>query len=221
MKAAVIAYPGSNCEYDTYYVLNNVLNIDTDLLWHTETDLKKYDLIVIPGGFSFGDYLRAGAMAKISPVSLALIEEAQKNKYILGICNGFQILTELKLLPGALIPNKSLRFICKFVDLKVINKNTPFTWKVEKEILKIPIAHFQGNYYIDEKTLQVLKENNQIVLKYIDNPNGSIEDIAGIINENQNIFALMPHPERASEHILGSEDGRYLFESVIESIRKG
>ncbi|HIC87719.1 MAG TPA: phosphoribosylformylglycinamidine synthase subunit PurQ, partial [Aquificae bacterium] len=160
-------------------------------------------------------------MAKISPVSLALIEEAQKNKYILGICNGFQILTELKLLPGALIPNKSLRFICKFVDLKVINKNTPFTWKVEKEILKIPIAHFQGNYYIDEKTLQVLKENNQIVLKYIDNPNGSIEDIAGIINENQNIFALMPHPERASEHILGSEDGRYLFESVIESIRKG
>ena len=221
MKAAVIAYPGSNCEYDTYYVLNNVLNIDTDLLWHTETDLKKYDLIVIPGGFSFGDYLRAGAMAKISPVSLALIEEAQKNKYILGICNGFQILTELKLLPGALIPNKSLRFICKFVDLKVINKNTPFTWKVEKEILKIPIAHFQGNYYVDEKTLQVLKENNQIVLKYIDNPNGSIEDIAGIINENQNIFALMPHPERASEHILGSEDGRYLFESVIESIRKG
>ena len=221
MKAAVIAYPGSNCEYDTYYVLNNVLNIDTDLLWHTETDLKKYDLIVIPGGFSFGDYLRAGAMAKISPVSLALIEEAQKNKYILGICNGFQILTELKLLPGALIPNKSLRFICKFVDLKVINKNTPFTWKVEKEILKIPIAHFQGNYYIDEKTLQVLKENNQIVLKYTDNPNGSIEDIAGIINENQNIFALMPHPERASEHILGSEDGRYLFESVIESIRKG
>ena len=221
MKAAVIAYPGSNCEYDTYYVLNNVLNIDTDLLWHTETDLKKYDLIVIPGGFSFGDYLRAGAMAKISPVSLALIEEAQKNKYILGICNGFQILTELKLLPGALIPNKSLRFICKFVDLKVINKNTPFTWKVEKEILKIPIAHFQGNYYVDEKTLQVLKENNQIVLKYIDNPNGSIEDIAGIINENQNIFALMPHPERASEHILGSEDGRYLFESVIESTRKG
>jgi len=221
MKAAVIAYPGSNCEYDTYYVLNNVLNIDTDLLWHTETDLKKYDLIVIPGGFSFGDYLRAGAMAKISPVSLALIEEAQKNKYILGICNGFQILTELKLLPGALIPNKSLRFICKFVDLKVINKNTPFTWKVEKEILKIPIAHFQGNYYVDEKTLQVLKENNQIVLKYIDNPNGSIEDIAGIINENQNIFALMPHPERASEHILGSEDGRYLFESVIESIKKG
>jgi len=221
MKAAVIAYPGSNCEYDTYYVLNNVLNIDTDLLWHTETDLKKYDLIVVPGGFSFGDYLRAGAMAKISPVSLALIEEAQKNKYILGICNGFQILTELKLLPGALIPNKSLRFICKFVDLKVINKNTPFTWKVKKDILKIPIAHFQGNYYIDEKNLQILKKNNQIVLKYVDNPNGSIEDIAGIINKNQNVFALMPHPERASEHILGREDGRYLFESIIESIKKG
>ena len=221
MKAAVIVYPGSNCEYDTYYVLNNVLNIDTDLLWHTETDLKKYDLIVVPGGFSFGDYLRAGAMAKISPVSLALIEEAQKNKYILGICNGFQILTELKLLPGALIPNKSLRFICKFVDLKVINKNTPFTWKVKKDILKIPIAHFQGNYYIDEKNLQILKKNNQIVLKYVDNPNGSIEDIAGIINKNQNVFALMPHPERASEHILGREDGRYLFESIIESIKKG
>ena len=221
MKAAVIAYPGSNCEYDTYYILNNILNIDTDLLWHTETNLKKYDLIVIPGGFSFGDYLRAGAMAKISPASLALIEESQKGKYILGICNGFQILTELNLLPGALIPNTSLRFICKFVDLKVINKETPFTWKVKKDILKIPIAHFQGNYYIDEKTLKILKEKNQIILKYLHNPNGSIEDIAGIVNENQNVFGLMPHPERASEHLLGSEDGRYLLESVIESIKTG
>ena len=220
MKAAVIAYPGSNCEYDTYYVLNNVLNLKTDLIWHTETNLKEYDLIVIPGGFSFGDYLRAGAMAKISPASLALIEEAYKGKFILGICNGFQILTELGLLPGALIVNTSLRFICKFVDLEVINKDTPFTHKIEKDVIKIPIAHFQGNYFIDEDNLKKLEDNKQIVLTYKENPNGSVKDIAGIINEKQNIFGLMPHPERAAENILGSKDGYYIFESIIESIRK-
>ena len=219
MKFAVIVFPGSNCDHDAYYVIKKHLEINVDFIWHQDADLKSYDGIIIPGGFSYGDYLRAGAIAQFSKVMEAIKDHATKGKSIIGICNGFQILVESGLLPGALITNASTSFISKNINLKVINDNSLFTRKYKKnEIINMPIAHKQGNYFADENLLKELKDNNQIAFQYDDNPNGSCFDIAGIFNNNKNILGMMPHPERASESLLGSQDGIKIFESMISNI---
>lgn len=228
MKCGVVVFPGSNCDHDCYHVLKHVLKVPTSFIWHEETDLSEYDLIVLPGGFSYGDYLRTGAVARFSPVMKAVIDFVEKGGLLIGICNGFQILLESGLLPGAMLRNKNLHFICKFVNLKTENNNLPFTTGYKKgQILSMPIAHNEGNYYVDEETLAKLKRNNQIVFRYcspsgeIDqesNPNGSLENIAGICNEAGNILGMMPHPERCSEKILGSDDGRMIFQCAIEHV---
>ena len=230
MKVGVVRLPGSNCDDDCYYVVKNVFGIDTDYLWHKDTKpLSEYSCIIIPGGFSYGDYLRPGAIAKFSPIISKIKEYAERGGLIIGICNGFQILLESGLLEGVLIRNKTLNFICKDVYIKVENKNTPFS-NVEKNILKIPIAHKEGCFYCDEKILQKLKDNNQIVFRYcnkngeitdVANPNGSLYSIAGICNEKGNVLGMMPHPERCSEKILGNEDGRQIFESIIRYLTGG
>ena len=219
MKFAVIVFPGSNCDHDAYYVIKKHLGINVDFIWHQDADLQLYDGIIIPGGFSYGDYLRAGAIAQFSKVMEAIKNHAAKGKSIIGICNGFQILVESGLLPGALITNNSTSFISKNISLKVINNNSLFTKKYQKnEIINMPIAHKQGNYFADESLLKKLKDNNQIAFQYDDNPNGSCFDIAGIFNSNKNILGMMPHPERASESLLGSQDGIKIFESMISNI---
>lgn len=225
MKAAVIRFPGSNCDQDCHLVLEKVFGIATDYVWHKDQSLAGYDLIVLPGGFSYGDYLRCGAIARFSPVMKSLVEEANKGKLVIGICNGFQILCEAKLLPGALIRNKSLHFICEHRLVRVENCETPFTNLCKKgELLNIPIAHGEGNYEADAQTLEALNKNGQILLRYADesgntsaegNPNGSAENIAGICNAARNVFGLMPHPERACDPLLGSTDGMRIFESML------
>ncbi len=216
MKFGVVVFPGSNCDYDCYHVLKHVMHQETDFVWHKERDVTKYDCIVLPGGFSYGDYLRTGSIARFSPVMDGVMKHAEKGKLVIGICNGFQILLESGLLPGAMLRNESLQFICKYVDLKVETTNTPFTKKSKKgEVLRIPIAHGEGNYFADAKTIEELKVNDQIVVKYVENPNGSLENIAGICNKNRNVFGLMPHPERASETELGSTDGLKILESIL------
>ena len=219
MKFAVIVFPGSNCDNDAYYVIKKHLGVDVDFVWHKNTDLNNYDCIIIPGGFSYGDYLRAGAVARFSNIMNAIKSSAQKGKAVIGICNGFQILVESGLLPGALITNKSTRFISKTTHLKVLNNNSLFTNKYNnQEIITMPIAHKQGNYYADQELLNQLKDNNQIAFQYSNNPNGSCDDIAGILNKEKNILGMMPHPERASEKILGSNDGLKIFESMLSNI---
>jgi len=225
MKAAVIRFPGSNCDQDCFYALKDVFGVETHYVWHKETSLEAFDLIVLPGGFSYGDYLRCGAIARYSPVMKSLVEQAEKGKHVLGICNGFQILCEAHLLPGALVRNRSLHFVCKHVNVRVDNIASSFTnaaWTGQS--LNIPIAHGEGNYTADEATLHSLNRNKQILLRYVDengavtdaaNPNGSAENIAGICNERGNVFGLMPHPERACDPLLGSEDGKFIFESVL------
>jgi phosphoribosylformylglycinamidine synthase len=227
MKAAVIRFPGSNCDQDCYHALSVVFGVETYYVWHKETSLDAFDLIVLPGGFSYGDYLRCGAIARFSPVMKSLVEQAGKGKHILGICNGFQILCEAHLLPGALVRNRSLHFICEHVNVRVENIVSPFTsatWS--GQMLNIPIAHGEGNYVADGRTLRELNSNRRILLRYTDkfgavtdeaNPNGSVENIAGICNERGNVFGLMPHPERACDPLLGSEDGKFIFESVLVS----
>jgi len=219
MKFAVIVFPGSNCDNDAYYVIKKHLGVDVDFVWHKNTNLNNYDCIIIPGGFSYGDYLRAGAVARFSNIMNAIKSAAQKGKAVIGICNGFQILVESGLLPGALITNKSTRFISKTTHLKVLNNNSLFTNKYKnQEIITMPIAHKQGNYYADQELLNQLKDNNQIAFQYSNNPNGSCDDIAGILNKEKNILGMMPHPERASEKILGSNDGLKIFESMLSNI---
>lgn len=219
MKFGVVVFPGSNCDHDCYHVLKHVMQKDTEFVWHKDKDVSKYDCIVLPGGFSYGDYLRTGAIARFSPVMEAVQKHADKGKLVIGICNGFQILLEAGLLPGAMLRNESLRFICKYVALKVQTTDSPFLKKATKgEILNIPIAHGEGNYFADIATIDELKKNDQILVKYVENPNGSLEDIAGICNKKRNVFGLMPHPERASEVALGSTDGRKIFESIIASL---
>ena len=216
MKFGVVVFPGSNCDHDCYHVLKNVLKKDTELIWHKDGDVSKYDCIVIPGGFSYGDYLRTGAIARFSPVMEAVTKHAEKGKLVIGICNGFQILLEAGLLPGAMLRNQSLQFVCKFVTLSVENTDSPFTKKAKKgERLRIPVAHGEGNYFADEATLAELNKNSQVLLRYVDNPNGSLENIAGICNKKRNVFGLMPHPERASEAALSSIDGKVIFESIL------
>jgi len=226
MKFGVVIFPGSNCDYDTYYVLKEVLNQPTFLLWHKDQDLKGVDCVVLPGGFSYGDYLRSGAIARFSPIMQEIIKFAQKGGLVLGICNGFQILLESGLLEGAMLRNKNLKFLCQHVWIRVENNKTPFTRKAKVgQVLKIPIAHFDGNYYAPPETLERLKRNGQIIFRYCTengeineeaNVNGSVENIAGICNASGNVLGLMPHPERAAEAILGSCDGLAIFKSILD-----
>jgi phosphoribosylformylglycinamidine synthase len=227
MKFGVVIFPGSNCDKDMIYVLSNILKQEVVELWHKDRDLKQCDFIILPGGFSFGDYLRSGAIAKFSPIMQEIITFANNGGYVLGICNGFQILTESGLLPGVLMHNNSHKFICKNIFLKTISKSTKITSLYKDEAIKIPIAHGEGKYFADEKTLQSLAENDQILFKYSDmngkinsesNPNGSSNNIAGVCNENRNVFGMMPHPERASDIELKNTDGFTLFKSILENI---
>lgn len=228
MKFGVVIFPGSNCDHDTYYVLKDIMKQETTFLWHKEHDLKNVDCVILPGGFSYGDYLRSGAIAKFSPLMLEVVEFANKGGLVLGICNGFQVLLELGLLPGAMLRNKNLKFLCQHVHIKVENNKTLFTRKGKKgQVLKIPIAHYEGNYIAPPDTIQELKANGQIIFRYCDaeghlnevaNVNGSLESIAGLVNTSGNIMGMMPHPERASEMILGSEDGKIIFDSIINKL---
>ncbi|MCC6273300.1 MAG: phosphoribosylformylglycinamidine synthase subunit PurQ [Deltaproteobacteria bacterium] len=227
MKVGVVVFPGSNCDHDLYHVVGKILGFEAVYLWHKDADLKGCDAVVIPGGFSYGDYLRCGAIAKFSPVMKEVQRFAQEGRPLLGICNGFQILTEAGLLPGALIRNRSLKFLCDYTNIRVDSVETPFTRKAGKgAVLKIPIAHGEGNYFIDAEGLKKLEGEGQVVFRYVDaqgeaseaaNPNGSLNNIAGVCNARRNVVGLMPHPERVSEALLGCEDGKRIFESLLAS----
>jgi phosphoribosylformylglycinamidine synthase subunit PurQ / glutaminase len=230
-KVAVIQFPGSNCDLDALEILRDVVKAEADLVWHKNLDRNDYDAYILPGGFSYGDYLRAGAIAATSPGLRIVKEAAEDGKPVLGICNGFQILVEAGLLPGAVLRNTSLRFACIWTRLRVETTRTPFTSRAEKgQVLEIPIAHNEGRYYLDREQIPELETNQQIVFRYVNeakeptgdaNPNGSIDNIAGICNENGNVMGLMPHPERASLHALSSDDnndGRIIFDSMMRTL---
>lgn len=228
MKFGIVVFPGSNCDRDCFHVTNEVCRQEAVYLWHKDTDLKGCDCIILPGGFSYGDYLRAGAIASRSPIIKSVVDFAKKGGLVIGICNGFQVLTEMRLLPGALMPNSGLKFICSSVNLRVETSKTPFTSKYRAgDVVKIPIAHMDGCYFADDKTVKVLEDDDRILFRYCDedgavtitaNPNGSIGNIAGICSEERNVAGMMPHPERVSEEILGGVDGRSLFESVVQFV---
>lgn len=221
MKFAVIVFPGSNCDIDMYHAIKDELGEEVEFVWHDAKSLNEFDGVLLPGGFSYGDYLRCGAIARFSNVMKEVVKAAEAGKPILGVCNGFQILLEAGLLPGALRRNESLSFICKPVELKVENNQTMFSAGYQEgETITIPVAHGEGNYYCDEETLAKLKANNQIVFTYRENPNGSLEDIAGIINEKGNVLGMMPHPERAVDELLGGADGLKLFQSIVKTWRE-
>lgn len=221
MKFAVIVFPGSNCDIDMYHAIKDELGEEVEYVWHDAESLEEYDGILLPGGFSYGDYLRCGAIARFSNVMKEVVKAAQAGKPVLGVCNGFQILLEAGLLPGAMKRNESLQFICRPVELKVVNNETMFSNVYEKdEVITVPIAHGEGNYYCDEETLATLKKNNQIVFTYESNPNGSLVDIAGIVNEKGNVLGMMPHPERAVDELLGGADGLKLFQSIVKQWRE-
>lgn len=216
MRFAIPVFPGSNCDVDMFHAIQDALGQEAELVWHTESNLDNFDGILLPGGFSYGDYLRCGAISRFANIMQAVHRANEAGKPIIGICNGFQILTEAGLLPGALLRNKDLKFICQTVELSVENNNTLFTNLYQKgETIRIPIAHGEGNYYCDKETLAELENNGQIVFRYQNNPNGSLNDIAGIINKKGNILGMMPHPERAVESLLGNTDGLKLFKSVV------
>ena len=230
MNFGVVIFPGSNCDKDIISCIERTVNQKVIELWHKDTDLQNCDVIFLPGGFSFGDYLRSGAIAKFSPIMEKVIEFGKNGGYIIGICNGFQILTESGLLPGALLHNTSNKFICKNVFLKINNTNTLVTNSYEKNVIKVPIAHGEGRFFADENTMKDLKQNDQIIFKYCDsngevlessNPNGSLENIAGICNKEKNIFGMMPHPERAADVLLSNTDGVALFKSIMNYINLG
>ena len=227
MNFGVVIFPGSNCDKDIISCIERTIDQKVIELWHKDTDLQNCDVIFLPGGFSFGDYLRSGAIAKFSPIMEKVIEFGKNGGYIIGICNGFQILTESGLLPGALLHNTSNKFICKNVFLKVNKSSTLVTNSYEKNVIKIPIAHGEGRFFADENTMNTLKKNNQIIFKYCNsngevldssNPNGSLENIAGICNKEKNIFGMMPHPERAADVLLSNTDGVALFKSIMNYI---
>lgn len=229
LKFGVVVFPGSNCDHDSYHVLKHVLTQETVYLWHKDTDLQNCDVIILPGGFSYGDYIRTGAVAKLSPIMNSVIDFANKGGIVFGICNGFQILTESGLLPGALIKNKNLKFVCKDVYVTAVNHDSLLTKSLEKKTLLTPIAHGEGNYFTNEETLQSLEKNNQVLFRYSSskgeisdtyNPNGSIENIAGIMNKNGNVFGMMPHPERSSDGLLGKTDGLQIFNSLLKNFIK-
>ncbi|ETP68943.1 phosphoribosylformylglycinamidine synthase subunit PurQ [Planococcus sp. N064] len=221
MKFAVIVFPGSNCDLDMYHAVKDELGEEAEYVWHDSTDLSGYDGILLPGGFSYGDYLRCGAIAQSSAVMDEVKKAVEAGKPVLGICNGFQILTEAGLLPGVLLRNKNLKFMCKTVGLKVENANTLFTNEyAEGQEIQIPIAHGEGNYYCDDATYEQLKQNNQIVFSYADDFNGSRNNIAGIVNERGNVLGMMPHPERAVSELIGGSDGLALFKSIVKQWRE-
>lgn len=229
MKFGVVQFPGSNCDQDAYYAVRDVLKQPVEYIWHQTTDLGGFDCIIIPGGFSYGDYLRTGAVARFSPVMNAVQEFAEKGGRVIGICNGFQILCEAHMLPGALIANNTLRFRCKYVTVKAENTTSDFSHLCKPgQVMNIPIAHHGGNYYCDADTLKRLEDNDRVLLRYCDelgsateqsNPNGSLNNIAGILNEKGNVAGMMPHPERAVEEILGSEDGLAILESIAKRLK--
>ncbi len=219
MKAAVITFPGSNCDRDMYKTIEDISDIKVEKVWHADTQLPKgLDLIALPGGFSYGDYLRSGAMSAKSPIMNEVVKAAKKGTYILGVCNGFQILTEAGLLPGTLMRNKNLKFICKSVELKVENANSEFTKKYSKgQTITIPIAHHDGNFFADEDILKSIEDNEQVAFRYTNNPNGSLNDIAGVFSDNKRVLGMMPHPERAADDLTGGTDGKALFEALMNS----
>ncbi len=228
MKFAVIQFPGSNCDQDCTAALNGLAGASAQFVWHKERSLAGFDAIVLPGGFSYGDYLRCGAIARFSPIMRAVLEEAAGGKLVIGVCNGFQILCEAGLLPGALVRNRSLRFVCELVTTRVEVEDSPFTQGMPKgTLLRLPVAHGEGCFFADEATLRGLNEDRQVLLRYANsngeltpevNPNGSVENIAGICNRSRNVFGLMPHPDRACEERLGSDDGAKIFRSMMEAI---
>ncbi|MHC5253333.1 phosphoribosylformylglycinamidine synthase subunit PurQ [Listeria kieliensis] len=222
MKFAVIQFPGSNCDLDMLHAIRDVLEEEAEFVWHAETSLDGFDAVLLPGGFSYGDYLRTGAIAKFANIMPEVLRFADEGKPVLGVCNGFQILTEVGLLPGALLRNDNLHFVCKTVPLRVENADTIFTsgYELHQEI-EIPVAHGEGNYYTDPETYRELEENHQIVFRYAsENPNGSTGDIAGIVNQAGNVLGMMPHPERAVEEIVGGTDGIKLFQSILSSFKE-
>ena len=229
MKFAVIRFPGSNCDQDCFHALRDDMNLATEYVWHKETSLDGFDAVVVPGGFSYGDYLRTGAIARFSPVMGAVQRVAETGGLVIGICNGFQILCESGLLPGALIRNRSLRFVCKEVGLRVESSESPFTCAIPRgSVLRMPVAHGEGCYYANDATLAELEANDQVLVRYVDaktgkpalkaNPNGSRSDIAGVCNRARNVFGLMPHPDRACHARLGSEDGKWIFRSMVQTL---
>lgn len=230
MKFGVVIFPGSNCDHDAYHVISKVIGQPVDFIWHKDTDVDAFDAIILPGGFSYGDYLRTGAIARFSPVMNSIKEFARAGGPVIGICNGFQILCEAGLLPGALLRNRSLKYICEHVNLRVEQTNTPFTVDAQAgQILSVPIAHGEGNYFCDPATLAELEREGRVIFRYCDaagnitdeaNPNGSLKNIAGICNRERNVLGMMPHPERAAESALGSNDGRVIFRSLADSLRE-
>jgi phosphoribosylformylglycinamidine synthase len=226
MKFGVVTFPGSNCDEDMVYVLQDILGQNVERLWHKDTELKGVDFVILPGGFSYGDYLRSGAIAKLSPIMGKVVEHANRGGYVLGICNGFQILTESGLLEGALLHNSNQRFICKNVYLKSISKSSAMTRGLSEEsVYKIPIAHGEGRFYASQDTMKSIMDNDQILFKYCSdngmvseeaNPNGALFNIAGITNKRKNVFGMMPHPERAADRNLANEDGKRIFESLLK-----
>ena len=225
MKAGVVVFPGSNCDHDTYHVVKHVMGAPCTYLWHKDEDLQGCDLVILPGGFSYGDYMRTGAIARFSPIMKAVRRLADGGGRVLGICNGFQILLEAGLLPGAMLKNVELKFVCRHVHIRVETTATPYTARcVPGRVLRVPVAHHEGNYYADEATLADLRRHDQIVFRYCNpdgqlswaaNPNGSLDNIAGICNRGRNVLGMMPHPERAAEEILTSADGKVIFESLM------
>lgn len=224
----VLVFPGSNCDHDAYHALKHVMNSDVKFLWHKDTDLSGIDFLIVPGGFSYGDYLRSGAIARFSPVMQEVVKFAEKGGPVMGICNGFQILLEAGLIPGAMMHNEKLKFVCKNVYIRTESTDSIFTSGLEKgQVLDIPVSHGEGNYFIENDGLKSLQDNDQILFRYCDangelikeaNFNGSIDHIAGICNKNRNVLGMMPHPERAMEKLLGSEDGKPIFESILNTL---
>jgi len=230
MKFGVVVFPGSNCDHDTYHVISKVIGQPVDFIWHKEVEIDRYDAIILPGGFSFGDYLRTGAIARFSPVMRSVVEFARAGGLVLGICNGFQILCEAGLLPGALLRNRDLKFVCGHTNIRVERLDTPFTSACSAgQVISVPIAHGEGNYFCDQRTLDELEREGRVIFRYCDangsvtdesNPNGSLNNIAGICNRERNVLGMMPHPERASESLLGSKDGRIILLSMADSLRE-
>src|SRR5579862_491812 len=219
MRIGVVVFPGSNCDHDAWYAFSHNLGQPAEFIWHDSASLGNVDAVVLPGGFAYGDYLRCGAIAKFSPVMSAVRKFAGEGGLVLGICNGFQILVESGLLPGALLRNRELKFVCRNVTLRVESANSPFTSAASKgQLLRMPVAHGEGCYYADARTLDMLAAEDRVALRYMDNPNGSLRDIAGILSEGRNVMGMMPHPERAADTLLGSADGRVILESVVRSL---
>jgi len=230
MKFGVVIFPGSNCDHDCYYVIESVIGKPVEFIWHQDTSVRGFDAVILPGGFAYGDYLRTGALAKFSPVMRSVKEFADKGGMVIGICNGFQILCEAGLLPGALLRNVGMKYVCKFLHLRTETTNTSFTNTLSKgQLLHIPIGHGDGNYFADADVLKRIEDNDQVAFRYVTadgrvtrdaNPNGSLNNIAGIVNEGRNVLGMMPHPDRSSESILGSSDGRLIFESMVNALAR-